>query len=35
MQSYVTLGFPWAAAKRQDNYENVRVSQTATRYQET
>jgi hypothetical protein len=35
MQWYVTLGVPWAAARWQDNYENVGFPQTATRYQET
>jgi hypothetical protein len=29
MQWYVTLGVPWAAARWQDNYENVGVPQTA------
>jgi hypothetical protein len=32
---YVMLGVPWAAARWQDNYENVGVPQTATRYKKT
>jgi hypothetical protein len=35
IQRYVTLGVPWAAARRQNNYESVGVPQTATRCQET